>query len=655
MSRRWLLVPSTAKGNGSGHLVRCLGLARELGPSASIYLPGSKTGAAWSSAEIGLAYARELEGLSVVEDLSLAGPVDLVVLDRRAVSREELAFWESFGPVVALDEGGPARHAAPYLVDILPRLDHDAANLREAGFLDLPRNRRDPPASFSRVLVSFGGEDPAGLSVQTARALLEGGLVDPARLTVVGGPLMRGFASPPGGRPAPEGGAGSEARSVLERIVVLGPVQGLKEHFAQYDLVITQFGLTAFEAAWAGCGVILVNPSAYHRALGRRAGFPDGGLRKPRLQALRRHFASPEATIARSAAACPAERHSLAERLSALAPAGPRSCPRCGSPERDALYRSASKSFFRCGACGIVYLLRFSAGREEPYKKSYFFEEYRQQYGRSYLEDWPTLTGLAESRLGRIEALAARELGRSRSLTVLDVGCAYGPFLAAAKSHGQEPYGLDMAEDAATYVRVELGIPAIAGDFLDPAAAMSFGGPFDVLTMWYVIEHFADLDRALRNAAALVRPGGILALATPSGEGISARSDFPRFLERSPDDHFTLWEPSRVASLLKAYGFRVELVRSTGHHPERFPLLKALAAGPLGRVAPLAALLRAAADAVSKACGLGDTFEVYAVRESASPAGSGRRGAALRGRSGGALGGPASIDGGPHPSRSIQE
>ena len=28
MTRRWLLVPSTVKGNGSGHLVRCLGLAR---------------------------------------------------------------------------------------------------------------------------------------------------------------------------------------------------------------------------------------------------------------------------------------------------------------------------------------------------------------------------------------------------------------------------------------------------------------------------------------------------------------------------------------------------------------------------------------------------------------------------------------------------
>jgi formate dehydrogenase major subunit len=36
----------------------------------------------------------------------------LVVLDQRATSPGELASWERFGPVLVLDEGGPAREAA---------------------------------------------------------------------------------------------------------------------------------------------------------------------------------------------------------------------------------------------------------------------------------------------------------------------------------------------------------------------------------------------------------------------------------------------------------------------------------------------------------------------------------------------------------------
>ena len=39
---------------------------------------------------------------------------------------------------------------------------------------------------------------------------------------------------------------------------------------------------------------------------------------------------------------------------------------------------------------------RFEPGRENPYKESYFFDEYRRQYGKSYLEDWPALTRLAD-------------------------------------------------------------------------------------------------------------------------------------------------------------------------------------------------------------------------------------------------------------------
>jgi len=159
VSGRILLVPSVAKGNGSGHLVRCLSLARSLGPGAAVFVPETKSETSWSAADLSMAYARELAGVQLVsslrgDDRSATGAPeprprwDLVVLDRRATSLEELAFWERFGPVLAIDEGGPAREAAHYLVDILPR----AAGRRESrspgsnkaclGFLDLPRNRR---------------------------------------------------------------------------------------------------------------------------------------------------------------------------------------------------------------------------------------------------------------------------------------------------------------------------------------------------------------------------------------------------------------------------------------------------------------------------------------------------------------------------------
>jgi SAM-dependent methyltransferase/spore coat polysaccharide biosynthesis predicted glycosyltransferase SpsG len=616
MNRSILLVPSVAKGNGSGHIVRCLSLARALGEVASVFVPpgteggrpGSPPEPSWSAAELSLAYGRELSGLRLVTRLPATrrSPWDLIVLDRRATSEEELRVWERFAPVVAIDEGGQARDQVHYTIDILPRHPRAAggsANRSGRGLLDLPRNRRSPPREFRRILLSFGGEDGAGLTLNMARVLVGEGFVEPADLTIVSGALHRG--APPLG---------------LDGVTILGPVQDLKEHLARYDLVFTQFGLTAFEAAWAGCGVILLNPSRYHRGLSRAAGFPEIGLGQPDRQALRRFLRSPAEVLFALAGLVPEEPESLADLIAGLQPAGSRDCPSCGSPSRAALYRNSARSYFRCGDCGTVYMLRFTTGREHPYTKAYFFEEYQRQYGRTYLEDWPTLSALAEPRLDIIEALARRSLGRARGLSLLDVGCAYGPFLAAARARGQEPFGLDLAEDAASYVRSELGIPAASGDFVDPAVASAFGGPFDVLSMWYVVEHFEELRLALRNAASLLRPGGILALSTPSIEGASGRFDRGTFFEKSPEDHFTLWEPSRARSILKDYGFRVERIRITGIHPERLPGLRFLASrGPHG---PLGTALAALGSLVSRLFGLGDTFEIYAVREDAPALGS---------------------------------
>ena len=48
--------------------------------------------------------------------------------------------------------------------------------------------------------------------------------------------------------------------------------------------------------------------------------------------------------------------------------------------------------------------------------------------------------------------------------TLLDIGCAYGPFLVEAATRGLFPFGVDMAEDAVRYIRESLAIPAWSGD-----------------------------------------------------------------------------------------------------------------------------------------------------------------------------------------------
>lgn len=590
---RFLLVPSTVRGNGTGHLVRCLDLARELdgqpGTSASVFLDRDPGSGSRGAGEIEAAFPDRTSGIRILRSRQEAEAEtwDFVVLDLRRTSRDQERSWRALGPTIALDEGGAAASGASFRVDILPRAGRDrgigGANLESRSFLNLPVRRRDsPPERFDRILLAFGGEDPRGLGPATARALVEGEFFRPGSLTLLSGALESGTSRVP------------------EGMLRLGPVPDLKETLASYDLVFTQFGLTAFEAAWAGCAVILVNPTRYHADLARKAGFPSAGIGRPRYRDLVRLLSDPAALVSASASAAPEAAESLAARLSALKTGARGACPVCGARERRALARYPRKTYFRCAACGMVYRELFVGG-ENPYVESYFFEEYRRQYGRTYLEDFPALKAYAAGRLDILERLLPLRSAGPRPV-LLDVGCAYGAFLAEASRRGWDARGLDIAESAASYVRDVLGIPARAGDFLDPAVRSVLGEGLDCLSLWFVIEHFEDLGGALRAAAALVRPGGILAFSTPSGAGISAMSDPGRFFERSPDDHATVWEPRRAAGILGRFGFRVERIRVTGHHPERFP-------GPAGT--PGFAGLTGPA---SRILGLGDTFECYARR-----------------------------------------
>jgi hypothetical protein len=123
--------------------------------------------------------------------------------------------------------------------------------------------------------------------------------------------------------------------------------------------------------------------------------------------------------------------------------------------------------------------------------------------------------------------------------------------------------------------------------------------------MWYVIEHFADVERILTKINSFIHLGGIFAFSTPNGSGISGRSDFQSFLSKSPYDHFTLWDPRIAETVLKRFGFRIREVKVTGHHPERFPFFGATHGWRHS-------LLRR----VSETAKLGDTFECYAVKVS---------------------------------------
>lgn len=610
---RVLFYPRTGGGQGSGHLKRCVRLALAHGPGAALLLDAGEAGAPQRPPQ---ALAELSAGVPRVDASAAGAGWDLVVLDRRASTVDEL---ERFlpQPVLGIDEGGPARAFVPFLIDCLPGVSGrrgrgaGAPNLRGLGLLDLPPRRVSPRFPFRRVLVSFGGEDPADLSGRLLDAVLRNGWFSADSIAVVEGPLFRRRTWPSG-------------------VEVLRAPENLRQILPQYDLVLTSWGLTTLEALASGAAVVNLNPSRYHRGLSRAAGVPEVGVGRPRVRKLRRLLADRSAFEGLQRR-FPAERFQRgadepeggAAYFRELRPASASCCPVCGRRVNPAVARFPRRSYFRCRDCGVVYLLRFG-GRQPHYGRHYFFEDYQKQYGRTYLEDFQNIKAMARLRLQRIGEVcgaagppggrqpgsAAREGGSAAgqpgsAARLLDIGCALGPFLQAAVEAGYDAEGVELSEEAARYVREELGLKCTVQDFEAAGEEDLPSGAYDVVSLWYVVEHFRDPGRALRRVHRLLRPGGVLALATPSASGISARGSLVRFLERSPDDHVTVWPTGSVAGILGRLGFELKRLVVTGHHPERFP-----GVGPLAEGGAAARLITG----FSRLAGLGDTFEAYALR-----------------------------------------
>ncbi|MCL2044659.1 MAG: methyltransferase domain-containing protein [Treponema sp.] len=590
-----LIVPACEKGRGGGHLVRCIALAnglKTLGREAFLFIP-------------------EIAGINcLVDDIFIDKTVlldktglqgknwEFVILDRYQTQPEELAQWAKLAPVIGIDEGGSCRNSFDFLIDLLPNCSPVKPNIADPSLLPLPSKKiqllpHPEPAPF-RILISFGLEDAAGLGSAAAQVLAVKN--------------------------------NGNAEITLPRSLI----PNLSEHLAEFDLVITHFGLTAFEALYAGVPVLLVSPGKYHEKLAKMAGFISAGIGKRKadklgcmlfkkgivnhrfLQCLKKRCAA--LTARYNLNETPMQ--SLAELVHNFQPAVNRDCPVCARPLMSdrgkwsgAIARFSKRTYRRCKHCGVINMSRLTPP-PIVYGKEYFFEDYQKQYGKTYIEDFPNLTAMAKRRLAVIQSKREKEKGKSE-YSLLDIGCAYGPFLAAARDAGFSPFGIDPSEDAVRYVTQTLGIPAVQGFFpptpcSSPLTSCLLPFSFSAVTLWYVIEHFNDCRSALAEIQTLLEAGkGVLAFATPSFSGISGRISLIRFLERSPPDHWTVWSPSSCRKALMAAGFKAIKIKSCGHHPERFPFIGKLAQN---RKSPLYWLLFA----ISVIFSLGDSFEVYA-------------------------------------------
>ncbi len=565
-----ILVPSLREGNGIGHLKRALQLAEKLKKS-TIYLA-----AGGSAIDYKAMVPSEIKSSENLLPEEWKNP--LFVLDQRETSSSLFASLKELGPLVGIDEGGTLRSEFDYLIDTIPPF-LQPNNMGSTTFLTLPAMRKTTEVS-RKILISFGGEDKKRLAEEMTLFLIENSLAIPEEITVVQGPSSKPY-------------------ELLPHVNLINAPDSLGECFKENDLLLTSFGFTAFEGVAAGLQVILYNPSEYHEKLSTQMGFPSLGFQRlnvHRFKAFRREEAA--RACQKVQAKWFNEKGESLDHLISRLEFSSSSCLLCQSKKRRVIERGRNKSYWLCLDCGLEQMVYHFAQPIE-YTADYFDKDYIAQYGKSYLDDFEHIKGLGLKRLKIL--LSCRSFGYKT--TFLDIGCAYGAFLAAVKEHQFKGFGIDPFEGAIKHLTSKLGLKGSVLSFPDGEGDTLPGDPpYDVVTMWYVIEHFSQLEEVLTRVQALVKPGGYFCFSTPNGQGISRKSN-PEFFQESPSDHYSIWNPQVAKEILSRFDFTVKKVNITGHHPERIPVL--------GKLVFLKSFLLF----LSRSFGWGDTFEIYAVRQ----------------------------------------
>ena len=158
-----------------------------------------------------------------------------------------------------------------------------------------------------------------------------------------------------------------------------------------------------------------------------------------------------------------------------------------------------------------------------------------------------------------------RRESRSAGLQLLDIGCGGGLIAEPMARLGAEVVGADPSDANIEVARLHAERSGLAIDYRSTTAeAMaSAGEQFDAVLALEVVEHVADVDAFLGACAALLRPGGVLFVATINrtpksfAMAIVGAEYLLRWLPRGTHDFSKLVKPSELEAALGKAGLGV--------------------------------------------------------------------------------------------------
>lgn len=210
----------------------------------------------------------------------------------------------------------------------------------------------------------------------------------------------------------------------------------------------------------------------------------------------------------------------------------------------------------RCRECG------FGQPEALPALPRYFDRMYDQRWSDDWVQnefDCGYKDFIFESILKDLCRFAGAASGR-----LLDVGAHVGRFLWMARQAGWACEGIELNPKTRAFAVQASGVTV---HNLNAQALADTGARYRVITLIDVLEHIPDPVQVLRSLAALLEPGGVLAVKVPNGRMQAWKEHLRgrirrRYRPTLADNlvHVNHFDPHSLALALKTSGFSKVIV-----------------------------------------------------------------------------------------------
>lgn len=189
-------------------------------------------------------------------------------------------------------------------------------------------------------------------------------------------------------------------------------------------------------------------------------------------------------------------------------------CNLCGSDKVTRKFNlTDTLGVFACGSCTVEFM--------DPQLTD---TEINELYSEQYYKSWG-IAGDTENesskqmkiatfllRLKQVKKYAARG-------NALDIGCATGFYLEAAREQGYVPYGIELSDYSSAIAKKKFGTESVFNGKLEDSTFPP--GMFSVISMFDLIEHVRVPAQTLADAKKLLKDDGIIVITTPDNDSVS--------------------------------------------------------------------------------------------------------------------------------------